>query len=69
MADGWVGACWLRKGGGERDPAPLGTGGRHPWLCNTGETVGGGRESSGSKPFFTPRLPVYIQSRRRRIGM
>lgn len=40
--------------------------GRHPRSSNTGVTVGGGRESSGSEPFLhIPELPVDIQSRRK----
>lgn len=40
--------------------------GRHPRSGNTGVTVGGGRESSGSEPFLCiPELPVDIQSGRR----
>ena len=52
---------------GESGTKPLGDRGRHPWLSNTGVTVGGGRESSDSEPLlYTLELPVYIQSRMRK---
>lgn len=56
-------------GVGESGTEALGDRGRHPCYGNTGVTVGGGRESSGSEPFlYILELPVDIQSRRRRKG-
>lgn len=45
----------------------LGDRGRHPRSGNTGVTVGGGKESSGSEPFlYILELPVDIQSRKKK---
>lgn len=66
---GWWVMLVEKKGWGRAVPRPRGTGGRHPCYSNTGVTVGGGRESRGSKPFhYIFELPVDIQSRRRRTG-
>lgn len=54
---------------GESSTEALGDRGRHPRSGNTGVTVGGGRESSGSEPFlYILELPVDVHSSRRRKG-
>ena len=57
----------VEQGWRESRSKPLGDKSRHPWLSNTGVTVGGGGDLSGFEPFlYTLELPVYIQSSRRR---